>query len=158
MGLIMKSISQWLNEYGESHKNHTNKLIHYLCVPVIYMTAFGLLWAIPFPLSDVPSWVNWSTIVAVPALIFYFALSLTVGFGMLLFSALVVAFLVWWQANMTMTVLTMSVIVFVVAWILQFVGHHIEGKKPSFFKDVQFLLIGPAWILCHAYKKVNIRF
>jgi uncharacterized membrane protein YGL010W len=40
-----------------------------------------------------------------------------------------------------------SLLIFVVAWVGQFYGHHIEGKKPSFLKDLQFLLIGPAWVL-----------
>jgi len=156
----MKSITQWLEEYGVSHKNKTNKIIHYLCVPTIYMTVFGLLWSIPFPIADMPMWINWSTVIAIPAMFFYFSLSFTVGLGMTLLSALVVAFLQWWQLTMadTMSVLVMSVLVFVIAWILQFVGHHVEGKKPSFIKDVQFLLIGPAWILCFVYKKLNIRY
>ena len=156
----MKSITQWLEEYGVSHKNKTNKIIHYLCVPTIYMTVFGLFWSIPFPIADMPMWVNWSTVIAIPAMFFYFSLSFTVGLGMTLFSVLVVAFLQWWQLTIadTMSVLVMSVLVFVIAWILQFVGHHIEGKKPSFIKDVQFLLIGPAWILCFVYKKLNIRY
>jgi uncharacterized membrane protein YGL010W len=47
---------------------------------------------------------------------------------------------------------------FVVAWIGQFIGHKIEGKKPSFFKDVQFLLIGPAWLLSKVYRKAGQRF
>lgn len=156
----MKSINQWLDDYGVSHQNQTNKLIHYLCVPAIYMTVLGLLWSIPFPFADMPMWVNWSTVIAIPALLFYFSLSLVVGLGMTLFTALMVAFLQWWHINMTdlMSVLIMSVVVFVIAWILQFVGHHIEGKKPSFLKDLQFLLIGPAWILCFVYKKLNIPF
>lgn len=37
--------------------------------------------------------------------------------------------------------------IFVVAWIAQFYGHHVEGKKPSFFADLQFLMIGPLWLL-----------
>jgi uncharacterized membrane protein YGL010W len=158
----MKSITQWLEEYGVSHQNQTNKLIHYLCVPAIYMTVLGLLWSIPFPfpVADMPMWVNWSTVLAIPALLFYFSLSFVVGLGMAVFTALMVVFLQWWQLNMAeyMSVLIMSVVVFVVAWILQFVGHNIEGKKPSFLKDVQFLLIGPAWILCFVYKKLNIKF
>lgn len=156
----MKSITQWLEEYGVSHQNQTNKLIHYLCVPAIYMTVLGLLWSIPFPVADMPMWVNWSTVLAIPALLFYFSLSSVVGLGMTVFTALMVVFLQWWQLNMAeyMSVLIMSVVVFVVAWILQFVGHNIEGKKPSFLKDVQFLLIGPAWILCFVYKKLNIKF
>lgn len=156
----MKSITKWLDEYGVSHQNQTNKLIHYLCVPAIYMTVLGLLWSIPFPVADMPMWVNWSTVLAIPALLFYFSLSSVVGLGMTVFTALMVVFLQWWQLNMAeyMSVLIMSVVVFVVAWILQFVGHNIEGKKPSFLKDVQFLLIGPAWILCFVYKKLNIKF
>ena len=50
----MKSIDQWLDEYGESHQNKVNKLIHYICVPAIYMTVVGLFWAVPFPFSDLP--------------------------------------------------------------------------------------------------------
>ena len=145
----MKPLQTWLDEYGESHQNHTNKLIHYLCVPAIFMTVIGLLWSIPFPIETDLSWVNWSTALLVPALLFYFSLSLVLGLGMLMFSAICVVFLMWWQANMPVSVLIMSGAVFVIAWILQFIGHKIEGKKPSFFKDVQFLLIGPAWIFCH---------
>jgi len=153
----MKPLAQWNNEYGESHQNRTNKLIHYLCVPSIYMTVLGVLWAIPFPELGAPSWVNWATVLMLPALIFYFVLSMKVGLGMTAFSILCVWFLQFWQTNMSVSVLTMSVVVFVIAWILQFVGHHIEGKKPSFFKDVQFLLIGPVWILCHLFHKLGIR-
>ena len=42
--------------------------------------------------------------------------------------------------------------VFVLAWIGQFIGHLIEGKRPSFFKDLQFLLIGPAWLMAFVYR------
>jgi uncharacterized membrane protein YGL010W len=49
-----------------------------------------------------------------------------------------------------------SAIVFVVAWIGQFYGHKVEGKKPSFLKDIQFLLIGPAWLLHFIYRRLGI--
>jgi uncharacterized membrane protein YGL010W len=49
-------------------------------------------------------------------------------------------------------------VLFVLAWIGQFVGHKIEGKKPSFFQDVVFLLIGPAWLLHFIYKKAGQRY
>jgi uncharacterized membrane protein YGL010W len=153
----MKTVKQWFDEYGESHQNQTNKLIHYLCVPAIYMTVFGLLWSVPFPDIGAPVWVNWATLLAIPALLFYFLLSFKIGIGMTAFSVAVVYFITWWQHTQSMSVLTMSLLVFVVAWILQFIGHHIEGKKPSFFKDLQFLLIGPAWILGFVYKKANIQ-
>ena len=49
-----------------------------------------------------------------------------------------------------------SVAVFVLAWVGQFIGHAIEGKRPSFFKDVQFLLIGPIWLLAELYRRAGI--
>ena len=48
-----------------------------------------------------------------------------------------------------------GIAVFVGAWIGQFIGHKIEGKKPSFFKDVQFLLIGPAWLMAFIYRRAG---
>lgn len=154
----MKTAQQWFDEYSISHQNSTNKLIHYICVPAIYMTVFGLLWSIPFPDIGAPEWINWATILAIPVLLFYFLLSASIGVGMTVYSVVVSLFIWWWQQSNLISVLSMSVIVFIVAWILQFVGHHIEGKKPSFFKDIQFLLIGPAWILAFVYKKLNIRY
>jgi uncharacterized membrane protein YGL010W len=49
-----------------------------------------------------------------------------------------------------------SLIIFFVAWIGQFYGHKVEGKKPSFLKDIQFLLIGPAWLMHFIYKRLGI--
>ena len=99
------------------------------------MTVVGLLWAIPFPVENVSPLVNWATLLLIPAMLFYIKLSVLLGLGMIFFSALTVLFVNWWSLNMDMSVLMMSIIVFVAAWILQFVGHKIEGKKPSFFKE-----------------------
>ena len=49
-----------------------------------------------------------------------------------------------------------SLIIFTLAWIGQFIGHKIEGQKPSFFEDFKFLLIGPAWLLSFIYKKLGV--
>ena len=48
--------------------------------------------------------------------------------------------------------------IFIVSWIGQFIGHKIEGQKPSFFDDLKFLLIGPAWLLSFIYKKIGIKY
>jgi uncharacterized membrane protein YGL010W len=48
--------------------------------------------------------------------------------------------------------------VFVVAWIAQFVGHHIEGRRPAFFTDLAYLLIGPAWIVAKIMRKLGIAY
>ena len=51
-----------------------------------------------------------------------------------------------------------AILIFIISWILQFIGHKIEGKKPSFIKDIQFLLIGPAWLLGYIYRKQGIKY
>ncbi len=54
-------------------------------------------------------------------------------------------------------VLTVSVALFVGAWIAQFVGHKYEGKKPSFFEDLQYLWVGPMFVLSKLFLKLGIR-
>jgi uncharacterized membrane protein YGL010W len=58
--------------------------------------------------------------------------------------------------NFTVNIPILALFVFVLAWIGQFIGHKIEGKKPSFIKDIQFLLIGPIWLLSDIYNKLKI--
>ncbi len=156
-----KSIDQWLSEYGKSHQNPTNKKIHWICVPLILTSLFGLLWNLSFPinitisLNDMLISMNWTLTLIIIATLFYFKLSLSLTIGMIFISmgALTINHYLnllpypLWQT---------SLFIFVIAWIGQFIGHKIEGKKPSFFKDIQFLLIGPAWLLSFIYKKLNI--
>jgi uncharacterized membrane protein YGL010W len=74
---------------------------------------------------------------------------------MLLMSALMLAVLALMPP---MTVLPLSIAIFVVAWIGQFIGHKIEGKKPSFFDDLRFLLIGPLFVLGFLYRRLNVAY
>ncbi|MES2731606.1 MAG: Mpo1-like protein [Bacteroidota bacterium] len=160
----MKTTEQWLSEYGESHRNHTNKLIHWLCVPAIMFSLIGLLSSIPseslaslFPVQLAP-FANWGTVFLVFALLFYLRLSFVMFLGMLIIATL----FVWGNYQLRqfspLSLWATSLIIFAVAWIGQFIGHKIEGKKPSFFKDLQFLLIGPAWLLSFIYQKLGIRY
>jgi len=154
----MKTVQQWFAEYGESHQNPTNKFIHWLAVPVIYFTVFGLLWQIPMPFTlFAEQQITWPLLFAVPALGFYFSLSFAIGLGMTVFTALVVWVIRWYQLEVSPDIWLFSLVVFVVAWVFQFIGHKIEGKKPSFFKDVQFLLIGPAWLLGFILRRVGVK-
>lgn len=154
----MRTAAQWFSEYGESHQNATNKAIHWMAVPLIYATVIGLFWSIPQPqwMAEI-SWLNWALVALVPAMLFYLATSVPLGLGMMALSALCL-----WAcsalAAAEQSVLGWSVGVFVLMWVFQFVGHHIEGKKPSFFKDVQFLLIGPAWVIGFLFRKLGIQY
>lgn len=155
----MSRIHSLLNEYGESHKNHTNKTIHWICVPLIVMSIIGLLWAIPTPavFDEIgKGWLNWGTIFVGLAFIYYIVLSVPLTVGMIFVAGgMVVAnYAIASQAPIWLV----SIIIFVGAWIGQFIGHNIEGKKPSFLKDVQFLMIGPLWLLSFIYRKVGIKY
>jgi len=176
----MKTIHDWFSAYGESHQNKTNKLIHWICIPLIFWSIIALLSLIPhsyldvFNSSTLNDFMHWGTVIIILGLLFYLKLSFKIFIGMFLFSMCVLidisytVFLFdshrYWGVLNNISIdsvdflLYLSVFTFVFAWILQFIGHKIEGKKPSFFKDIQFLLIGPAWLLGFIYKKFKIKF
>ena len=147
----MRTEQQWFDEYAVSHQNETNQLIHYICVPAIVFSLVGILMSIPSTfLSNLlglnnPFIENWATIVLIFALIFYMRISFSLFLKMLVFAVLCV-FLNYYLGQYLPLFYT-SVAIFVAAWIAQFYGHKVEGKKPSFLKDMQFLLIGPLWII-----------
>lgn len=157
----MRKIDQLLAEYGESHKNSTNKAIHWICVPLIFLSVVGLIASIPSGmvqsvLGENNPYANWAAIVLILVLIYYVSLSIPLSVGMMLFGALCL-FIINFIARMDIAPLwVVCIAIFVVAWIGQFYGHKVEGKKPSFLKDVQFLLIGPAWLMHFIYKRVGI--
>lgn len=155
----MRSIHEWLDEYGESHRNPVNKRIHWVCVPAIVLSVIGLLWSLPVPsaFAAVSPALNWAVLVAMAAVVYYFALSVPLALG----AAVVLALLLLAAAGLDRLATPLwvtSIVIFVVAWIGQFIGHHIEGKKPSFFKDLQFLMIGPLWLLAAAYRGAGLRY
>jgi uncharacterized membrane protein YGL010W len=141
-----RTIDALLATYGESHRHPTNELIHIVCVPVIVFTLLGILWSIHPAVA----------VAAVGAsMVYYFRLSRPFAWGMLLMSALMLAVLAMMPP---MTVLPLSIAIFVVAWIGQFIGHKIEGKKPSFLDDLRFLLIGPLFVLGFLYRRLNLAY
>ncbi|WP_203142331.1 Mpo1 family 2-hydroxy fatty acid dioxygenase [Marinobacter mangrovi] len=156
---MRKTADQWFDEYGESHRNPTNKAIHWIAVPVIFTTIIGLLWSIPTPAAfDRVPYLNWGTLALVVTTLWYVRLSPALGVGMALFSVLMALVIAGFEHTGLMPVWAASIILFVVSWVFQFIGHHIEGKKPSFFKDIQFLLIGPAWLMGFIYRSLGIRY
>lgn len=148
----MKPLEQWLSEYSESHQNKTNILIHWICVPLIFWSIYLMLFSIPFPIpSERTMYFNMGSIVYFFVLIFWFRLNVKVGFFFLAlgFMMALVTIIIWTVVFMQLdkALFRGALIQFVLAWIGQFIGHKIEGKKPSFFKDLQFLLIGPVWLV-----------
>lgn len=157
----MRKIDALLSEYGESHQNETNKLIHWICVPSIFFSVVGLMASIPSaPLQGFMSaespYANWATIGLALVLLYYISLSITLTIGMALFSMFCLYLANGLSSFEFAPLWAISLGIFVIAWIGQFYGHKIEGKKPSFLKDVQFLMIGPAWLMHFIYRKLRI--
>ncbi|MDX1629539.1 MAG: Mpo1-like protein [Fulvivirga sp.] len=157
----MRRIDQLLQEYGDSHQNQTNKLIHWICVPLIFLSVVGFIWSIPSIfiqeiLSYHNPYLNWASIILGVVVFYYLSLSWQLGLGMAVFSVICLFIVRQVELLGIAPVWQIALIVFVLAWIGQFYGHKVEGKKPSFFKDLQFLLIGPAWLMHFIYKKLDI--
>lgn len=154
---MARTMQQWFDEYGESHKNPTNKAIHWICVPTIYFCVVALLWSIPTPtFSPVPH--VWALLAMVLTILFYVRVSLPIAIGMLLWSG----FCLWacrmLEQHAPWPLWAIATALFVLAWIGQFYGHKVEGKKPSFLKDLQFLMIGPAWLMGFIYRRIGLAY
>lgn len=160
----MKNIHQWFAEYEESHRNPVNKVFHWVCVPLIFFSLIGLLWSIPHHfLSNlfnhpIAAFANYATFIVIVGLIFYLRLSFTIFLGMLVLCMIALLGSYYLEKAVHIPLWLISVVVFFLAWVGQFYGHKVEGKKPSFFKDLQFLMIGPAWVLSFLYRKLNIKY
>ncbi|WP_137174741.1 DUF962 domain-containing protein [Massilia sp. HP4] len=141
-----RDIDVLLARYAESHRNPVNELIHFVCIPAIVFSLLGILWAV-HPVV--------ALLVVAAALVYYVKLSRPFALGMAAMAAVMLGLL-----NMLPdgTVLVTSIGVFVLAWIGQFIGHHIEGKKPSFFDDLRFLLIGPLFVLSFLYRRMRLAY
>lgn len=142
---MSRRVDALFDRYGESHHHPRNKAIHWVCVPLITWSLIAFLWA-------------WSPAAAYlflgAATAWYLTLSFPIAIGMLAIAAVMVYPLTLLGA----ATLPVAIGVFVVAWIGQFIGHRIEGKKPSFLEDLRFLLVGPAWLLGMLYRKLGIAY
>lgn len=156
-------MQDWLDAYAVSHKNPTNKLIHWICVPLIFFTIVGLLsqiptgnWQVEFPLLD--AYLHVGTLLLVFGLLFFLRLSKVMAFFMTMIALAVLWGVKEVNEGAPEQALYLYLIIFVVAWIGQFIGHKIEGEKPSFFDDLKFLLIGPAWLLSFILKNLGVKY
>ena len=156
----MAALSSLLAEYGESHQNPTNKLVHWVCVPLIMFSLLGLLWSVPVPtaIHNLSPWLNWGTLVMALALAYYVRLSGRLALGMVLVWMAMAAALRVVAGAAALPLWAICLIIFALAWVGQFWGHKVEGKKPSFLKDLQFLLIGPLWLLHSVYRRLGWRY
>ncbi len=147
----MKNAQQWFDDYAVSHQDKTNQLIHYICVPAIFFSVIGLLMSIPTTFLENlfgiynPLLENWAIVIGGLISIFYLRLGFWYFIEMLFVILLCIVGNYWLSSFGNLAIISISI--FIIAWIGQFYGHKVEGKKPSFIKDLQFLLIGPLWVI-----------
>ena len=140
----MKNLDQLLENYSRCHKHPVNELIHLIAVPLIMFSILGLLFSVNTFLALVISFL---------CLFFYLQLSLFVFLLMLVWTILNFIIIYFLKLH----ILKISFALFCFGWVFQFVGHFIEGKKPSFFEDIKYFLVGPLFVLDCIFLKLRIR-
>lgn len=141
-----RRVDQLLAHYGESHQDATNGAIHCVAIPLIMVSTVGLFYAIH-------PWVAYAF------LLFGLGYYVRVGSPVFLATmAVLTVVMIGIVQALGAYVLPVSAAVFVIAWVAQFVGHRIEGRKPSFFEDLQYLFVGPLFVLAKLFNKLGIRY
>lgn len=139
-----RRVDQRLAHYEESHRHPTNERIHFVAIPLIMLSLLGLLFA-------AHPWAAYTF--AAASMVYYVRLSAVFLLAMAALSIIGLALV----HAMGEHVLIISAAIFVGAWIAQFVGHKLEGRKPSFFEDLQYLWVGPIFVLSKLFLKLGIR-
>jgi len=145
--------------YGESHRNVVNQLIHWVAVPVIYWSILALFSSLPYPASwRVVPGMDWGAVAALVPVLYVLTLSVPLAAGMAALSLVCLGVSAAYRQWGELPLWQVALFFFVLAWILQFLGHKIETRRPSFLRDVQFLLVGPAWLLAKLFRAAGLRY
>ena len=155
----MRDVHDWFASYSADHQNPANRAIHWVCVPIIMWAVIAALWTIP---PILPQWFNpglWAVLAMFATFLFYRRLSRNLAYAMALVFIASGA-IVWalYGALGSRNLLILAAVLFVLAWIGQFVGHAIEGRRPAFFTNIVQLLIGPAWLMGKLMRKLGIAY
>jgi len=140
----MKTLQQQLGTYGLYHRSKRNVLTHFFGIPLIVFAVLCLLARIQIPIGSLL--IDGAQLFVFASVVYYLMLSVSLGlimgalFTLLLLAAQPIAAMAFWPW------LSIGVGVFVFGWVLQFIGHYYEGKKPAFVDDLIGLIIGPLYV------------
>lgn len=154
----MRPIDRYFASYADDHRNVANQAIHLVAVPAIAWSVVALLWCLPPLITWFQNGV-WAGLAMFAAWCFYNRLSRPLGLGMLGMLFVFGCLCRLLEAEIGLRALALLATgVFVLAWIAQFIGHRLEGRRPSFFTDLVYLLIGPAWVMGKLYQRLGLRY
>jgi uncharacterized membrane protein YGL010W len=152
---ITRPVDRFFAAYSDDHRHPTNQWLHVLCVPAIVWSLLALVYCIPLS-AGLPTG-SLAAVMAIASVAFWLWLSVPIGLGAAAMMALSWGSVAALHAAFGTTVLAViGASVFVIAWVGQFIGHHIEGRRPSFFTDLVYLMIGPVWVLAKGYRKLSV--
>jgi|TARA_B100001939_G_scaffold48075_1_gene37500 uncharacterized membrane protein YGL010W len=137
-------LTRLLESYEKNHQNPINEAIHIIAIPLIMFSILGMTAAFDIFLEYI-----------LVGIVFFYYLKLSKTAALLM--------LVWLLIYLGLVVLLkpyiieISILLFAFGWILQFLGHFIEGKRPSFFEDLRYFLIGPLFVVQKVISKFGIK-
>ncbi|WP_457128634.1 Mpo1 family 2-hydroxy fatty acid dioxygenase [Mucilaginibacter sp. HD30] len=149
-----------MDEYASFHTNPTNRIMNYICIPLVSFGILAFVWSIPFPklefLGKNQTFINWASFVVASALYYYLRLSPMLSYLMLfllgVFSYVIVSL------EHTFVLAQIGLVLFVIGNIGQLIGYKNEGRRPVFAQDFKFMLIAPMWLLSLILKRFKIRY
>jgi hypothetical protein len=153
----MNDTTDWLQRYGDSHAELTYPALYWAAAPMVVLGTVGLLWAMPIPeeYARISPLLNWGTTFLMAAVVYYFIISVPLAVGMLPFVVGVAAYQTWLEAS-DFSPLRVSAGLLLAGTIGFWVG---RGRQWSFgpvWKDLQMMMIGPAWLLSVLYRRIGI--
>jgi uncharacterized membrane protein YGL010W len=152
-----RSMREWLDSYSQDHQHPINRLLHWICVPLIVWSALALLWTVPVPASLLRPGA-YAVFAIVLAFAWYWRRSHRLAAALLIALAILALICAWVFAPLgPIHMRWLALGIFAVAWIGQFIGHLFEGRRPSFFTDLAYLLVGPAWLMDKLLNRIGLK-
>lgn len=155
----MTETDGWLRRFEETHRNLSNPAIYWAAVPVVVVGTVGLLWALPVPdeFFEISPLLNWGTAFLMAAAVYYFIISVSLAIGMLPFVIGVAGIHMWLVAS-DYPLFRVSLGLLVAGIIGLWLGHRGENGLRAVLQDLQYMMIGPAWLLSVLYRRIGIPF
>ncbi|MCP2075537.1 UNVERIFIED_ORG: putative membrane protein YGL010W [Pseudomonas lini] len=151
----MKSLVDHLSQYAAYHRDPRNIASHFIGIPLIFVAVAVLLSRPGWPMGAIL--LSPALLVAAASAWFYLRLELRLGVLMTVLLGLAVWLGQTLAGQSTSVWLGSGLGMFVVGWVIQFVGHYYEGRKPAFVDDLTGLIVGPLFVVVEAGFLLGLR-
>jgi hypothetical protein len=153
----MSEVQSWLTEFGERQAQARFPAVYWLSLLLLLIGTVALLWSLPVPeaFREISPALNWGTAFLMAAAVYYFIISLPLGSGMILF-VLGVAAVQTWLAGLSVPLAYTGSVITGVATAGLFFGHYGTGGIFAVLRDIQLVMIAPAWALSRVYRRLGI--